>query len=265
MVVEEKCGRLLQEWFHNNENARARKAVIETILEKLMTMARRAAHGFRASWCWDWPIYDSSLALNAEGRYFLHWVGRRLLQLPEDLLAAVERELRPVCLKIDSMAQGLFIHRDMQSRNIIIDHRCRSWFIDYQGAKIGPFGYDAVSLIHDSYLDLPWPLRMGLTEDVARAARQNGLFSSLEEGMGQLHSLALLRTMQACGAFAKLGAFRGRSRFLSYLPRGLKTLAHLLSMPILGLPQLQRMVDMATERVLLANGSLFRAEEETAQ
>ena len=46
-----------------------------------------------------------------------------------------------------------FMHRDMQSRNIILknDH---FYFIDFQGGRSGPIQYDLASLLIDPYVKL---------------------------------------------------------------------------------------------------------------
>ena len=45
-------------------------------------------------------------------------------------------------------------HRDYHSRNLML-HRGELYIIDFQDARLGPDTYDLVSLLRDSYVDLP--------------------------------------------------------------------------------------------------------------
>ena len=45
-------------------------------------------------------------------------------------------------------------HRDYHSRNLML-HDGRLYIIDFQDARMGPDTYDLVSLLRDSYVDLP--------------------------------------------------------------------------------------------------------------
>ena len=45
-------------------------------------------------------------------------------------------------------------HRDYHSRNLML-HDDRLYIIDFQDARMGPDTYDLVSLLRDSYVDLP--------------------------------------------------------------------------------------------------------------
>lgn len=63
-----------------------------------------------------------------------------------------------ICERISSMRYG-FVHRDYQSRNLMVIDRVGSHepelvWIDFQDALCGPRTYDLVALLHDSYQDL---------------------------------------------------------------------------------------------------------------
>ena len=45
-------------------------------------------------------------------------------------------------------------HRDYHSRNLML-HEGRLYIIDFQDTRMGPDTYDLVSLLRDSYVDLP--------------------------------------------------------------------------------------------------------------
>ena len=49
---------------------------------------------------------------------------------------------------------AVLCHRDYHSRNLML-HDDRLYIIDFQDARMGPDTYDLVSLLRDSYVDLP--------------------------------------------------------------------------------------------------------------
>ena len=57
---------------------------------------------------------------------------------------------------IDELAAEprVLCHRDYHSRNLML-HEDRLYIIDFQDARMGPDTYDLVSLLRDSYVDLP--------------------------------------------------------------------------------------------------------------
>ena len=48
----------------------------------------------------------------------------------------------------------MLCHRDYHSRNLML-HDGQLYIIDFQDARMGPDTYDLVSLLRDSYVDLP--------------------------------------------------------------------------------------------------------------
>ena len=48
----------------------------------------------------------------------------------------------------------MLCHRDYHSRNLML-HEGQLYIIDFQDARMGPDTYDLVSLLRDSYVDLP--------------------------------------------------------------------------------------------------------------
>lgn len=135
----------------------------------------------------------------------------------------------------------VLLHRDFQSENIIVDGD-RVRLVDVQGMRRGPLGYDPASLVWDPYVDLPDRLRDELVEKFAReAAPRHGLAAAAVVEM--VHTAALQRLMQALGAFAYLGAVKGRRRFLDHRARGVAHLRRALDRAPLDLPRLRALLD----------------------
>lgn len=117
----------------------------------------------------------------------------------------------------------IFMHRDFQSQNIML-HNGRVRFVDYQGARIGPVGYDIMSLLNDPYINFGSKQRTRLRKYyISRLIEMAPEYSTvnLEDC---LITAGLQRNMQALGAYAYLGLTVGKKQFLNFIPRGLKLL-----------------------------------------
>ena len=68
-----------------------------------------------------------------------------LIRHKTEILPFLEKEAR---------LENIKIHRDFQSRNIMILGD-RHYLIDFQGARKGPIQYDLASLLIDPYVELP--------------------------------------------------------------------------------------------------------------
>jgi len=116
------------------------------------------------------------------------------------------------------------MHRDFQSQNIhLLDEAVR--LIDFQGMRLGPLGYDIMSLVMDPYQDLPAELKEELLARFCVAAD-----SELSPGQVRAMTVAagLQRLMQALGAFGFLGHVKGKPAFLQHIPRAVAHLCWLL-------------------------------------
>lgn len=122
--------------------------------------------------------------------------------------------------------QNYFIHRDFQSRNIIIKDG-KTYLIDYQGGRKGPLQYDVVSLL--------FQVKANLSEDVKEELLNYYLFEmSQTNNFNKKHFLkyyypyALMRLMQVMGAYGYRGLYEKKSHFIESIPYALRSLKHLL-------------------------------------
>ena len=70
--------------------------------------------------------------------------------------AARDALRREFAILIEALASEprVLCHRDYHSRNLML-HDEQLYIIDFQDARMGPDTYDLVSLLRDSYVDLP--------------------------------------------------------------------------------------------------------------
>lgn len=113
------------------------------------------------------------------------------------------------------------VHRDFQSQNILLkDGVVR--LVDVQGMRWGPVAYDAVSLLHDPYVDLDPELADRLLATFpGRVADRGGRLMTADQWRAWCATAALQRLMQALGAYGFLGHVKGRAIFLDAMPAAL--------------------------------------------
>jgi len=180
--------------------------------------------------------------------------------LSADQLAALDDEFAALAQSV--LAQPVVLmHRDFQSQNILIqDGRVR--LVDFQGMRLGPVGYDLMSLLRDAYVDLGDELRDELVEYYrARLAAAGGPDPGAEVWGMWCTAAGLQRNMQALGAFGYLALVKGKRGFLAHIPLclrylrdGLHELRELRRSPGVvdfppPLPELERAVDSAGQLI----------------
>jgi len=120
-----------------------------------------------------------------------------------------------------------FLYRDFQSRNIMLLED-QLYFIDYQGGRRGALQYDVASLLLDAKADMPWPIRDELLEYYMEAARKL-IPLDREVFVRHYYGYALIRIMQAFGAYGLRGLYEGKSHFLRSIPYALGNLEGLFA------------------------------------
>ncbi len=189
-------------------------------LEQLANMQLTGPDGFDPTWCWDGSRYDVPLMLERESGYFLRAFWQGLLGQEET--GGVEEEFRHIAEVAGKAPTDFFLHRDFQSRNIMVkDGRVR--FIDFQAGRLGPLGYDVASLLIDPYAALTPQLQeelLGFYGAVIAAHRPG-----CEEHFFKYYKfLALQRNLQIVGAFAFLSKVRGKDFFTAFIHPALLSL-----------------------------------------
>lgn len=215
------------------------RRIYRRVIQQWITMATKAADGFDAQWCHQTPYYDEGVVLRNECRYFMEaFVGGFLHE--ETTYADLRSEFEALAKAIMAAEVRGFIHRDFQSRNIMV-WKEKNYFIDFQGGRIGPIQYDLASLLIDPYAGLDEALQEELL-----------LFAAEKlEGIARIHTerfiagyrlCALSRNLQILGAFAFLSRTKMKPQFEQYIFPAVQGLAHNLScLQSVSLPKLNRL------------------------
>jgi aminoglycoside/choline kinase family phosphotransferase len=109
-------------------------------------------------------------------------------------------------------------HRDYHSRNLMV-HEDRLYIIDFQDARMGPDTYDLVSLLRDSYVDLP---EQTVNELIAYFLAVKGETETEPEFRDRFDLMALQRNLKALGTFGYQTTARRNPVYIQYIPRTLR-------------------------------------------
>ncbi len=185
----------------------------------LCDFQRLGTRHFDTRWCFDTPEYNSAFAWEREALYFLDsFLSKQCGMIPAESLII---ELKRLCSLLDGQQAGFsLMHRDFQCRNIMV-HKGKLRIIDFQGARSGPWGYDLASLVYDPYMDIPEDMRQELVEFYFDKRRGE---KSTRETKAEFYVVALLRTLQALGAYAFLGIEKKKPFFTPFIKPALRNL-----------------------------------------
>lgn len=209
------------------------------VIDQWITMATAGTEGFDTRWCHQTPCYDQGVVLENECRYFTDafvrgYLGKKIAY--DDLRSEFEALARAI---MAAEIRG-FVHRDFQSRNIMV-HGDRIYFIDFQGGRLGPVQYDLASLLIDPYTALSGDLQGALLAYAEEKWQECTRIDpdQFRKGYGLC---AVSRNLQILGAFAFLSRTKGKTQFEKYIPRATRSLVHNLScLESVSLPKLREL------------------------
>lgn len=196
------------------------------VLAHLFRLQIIGAKDFDPSWCCQTQKYDRTVMRQYESNYFrdaflCNYLGLKK-EWPE--LEQPFEYLADISTKADA---GFFLHRDFQSRNIMISEKGDIGFVDWQGGRLGPLGYDLASLIIDPYTGLSSQQRDELFQEYILMIREHNP-AWVDPFKEYFAYLAIQRNLQILGAFAFLTKERNKLHFEAYIPPAKRTLKELL-------------------------------------
>jgi len=229
-IMEDLGQKKLQEIALSSRNS---LDMYKKVIELLIRSQLEGGEGFDPEWCYQTERYDRFVMERLESDYFLVYFLKGFLGLKPDL-SELQCSFAHLASQASLAESNFFLHRDFQSRNIIIN-RGRIGVLDWQGGRLGPLQYDLASLLIDPYVGLKEGEQEVLYEYYLRLLEERlpGTSGSFTR---YYPYLAIQRNLQILGAFSYLGTIRGKNGFLAYIPPALQSLEGLLRR--LGDPQL---------------------------
>lgn len=120
-----------------------------------------------------------------------------------------------------------FMFRDFQSRNVMVRNG-EVYFIDYQGGRLGPCIYDAVSFLWQARAGFSNAFRNRMISLYARKLAGTMPDVSEDSLLKSVPCFALFRTLQVLGAYGFRGLVEKRAHFIQSIPQALRNLRSLL-------------------------------------
>jgi len=196
-------------------------SLYRSVIDQLIHMALYGREGFDPGWTWQSATYDHTVVLEKECRYFVEAFLKGYLDMHVGF-GELESEFMILAESAAACTDIGFMHRDMQSRNIMV-YQKRCFFIDYQGGRTGPLQYDLASLLLDPYVALSPEIQNTLYKYYFEQFSSCVVCDKTAFQKG-FETCAITRNLQILGAFGYLSRNKGKHYFEAYIPVALKTL-----------------------------------------
>lgn len=138
----------------------------------------------------------------------------------------LEQDFIALCAFLSGVRADFFMYRDFQSANIIL-RDLEPWFIDYQGGRKGALQYDVASLLYDSKAHIPGKTRNVLLNAYLNRLEVSGIMDR-KEFMAAYPAFAMIRLMQALGAFGFRGLYEKKDTFTESIVPAVELLAGII-------------------------------------
>ena len=166
------------------------------------------------------PLYDKEF-LHFEMDLMQEWYLEKYLNMTliADDKNTIDSALENIASVVLEQPQGVFVHRDYHSRNIMLTPKDEVGIIDFQDARVGAITYDLVSLLRDCYIE--WD--KAEIENLALYYRDSvGLDVDDATFIKWFDFMGLQRHIKVLGIFVRLHLRDGKSGYLDDIPLTLK-------------------------------------------
>ena len=199
--------------------------LLEKIIELLFSIQINGIKGFKKEWCCQTDRYDRFVMRRYEADYFRDSFLTGYLGIKGEW-PELEGPFNHLSDMASAAEGNYFMHRDFQSRNIMINNN-KMGILDWQGGRMGPLAYDLASLLLDPYINIPPDKKRHLYGQYLLILKQHdiSIISSFER---YFPYLAIQRNLQILGAFSYLSKVLGKNHFKEYIPCAVKSLYQLL-------------------------------------
>jgi aminoglycoside/choline kinase family phosphotransferase len=164
----------------------------------------------------------------------------RGVTLADDQRALLREEFAVIVREL-AAEPPVLCHRDYHSRNLML-HEAQLYIIDFQDARMGPDTYDLVSLLRDSYVDLP---EQTVADLIAYFLALKGVSGPDADFRRRFDVMALQRNLKALGTFGYQTTARRNPVYIQYIPRTLRYVRNNLE----NQPRFERLRDLLAAHV----------------
>lgn len=198
------------------------------VIDRAIDMWLNGLESFDPAWTYQSRTYDRNMILDKECRYFVEAFLNIWLNMDVSW-EALEAEFQALAHRALENAVTGFMHRDLQSRNIMI-FEDTPFFIDFQGGRIGPVQYDLASLLTDPYVHLNDSIQEALLDySIQKLAEVISIDPPAFAACYRYCSIT--RILQSLGAFGHLSKAKNKPFFEQFIPIALTNLHARLQSP----------------------------------
>ena len=168
----------------------------------------------------DLPAYDKEF-LHFEMELMQEWYLDKYLQISinQQENKIIKDTLEHIANVVLEQPQGVFVHRDFHSRNIMLTPKADIGIIDFQDARVGAITYDLVSLLKDCYVE--WS-KDEVNKLVLYYRDSVGLDVDDATFIRWFDFMGLQRHIKVLGIFSRLHLRDGKNGYLKDIPLTLK-------------------------------------------
>lgn len=188
------------------------QALYKNAIDEIVKMQRADTKGL--------PLYDKDFLL-FEMELMEEWYLENYLNIShtKEQQKIIKTTLDIIADVVLEQPQGVFVHRDFHSRNIMLTPKNDIGIIDFQDARVGAVTYDLVSLLKDCYIE--WD-----KEEVEKLALYYRDYVGLKVDdatfIKWFDFMGLQRHIKVLGIFARLHLRDGKDGYLKDIPLTLK-------------------------------------------
>ena len=203
-----------------------RDSLYKDVVEVLFQLQTLGVEEFDTAWCCQTKRYDQFVMRRHETDYFRDAFLHKYLGLKKNW-PELKEPFRHLSEKASDVDSDFFLHRDFQSRNIMVTKNNKIGIIDWQGGRLGPLAYDLASLLIDPYTGLSHKQREHLYQYYLLFLKDHD-----SRWIAQFEKfypyLAIQRNLQILGAFSFLSKVMQKEYFEAHIPAALRSLRDLL-------------------------------------
>ncbi len=150
--------------------------------------------------------------------------------IPATTLNSLKQLFTDLCTRISGLKQTL-IHRDMQSKNIMLDDNQQIGIIDYQDCCMGPYTYDLASLLYDPYVNFREEILTTSSHYYYQQAMQSCIIENISKGqfLQGLHLTAIQRLLKAAGRYIYIAEEKHQNTHIKFFQPALNRCMSLLA------------------------------------
>ncbi|MFB0518039.1 MAG: aminoglycoside phosphotransferase family protein [Acidobacteriota bacterium] len=165
--------------------------------------------------------FDEEKLMEELNFFYQHYlIGLLKREIPPEDESLIRRWFTRLSSELAALPRVL-CHRDYHSRNLMLKGG-KIYLIDFQDARMGPYSYDLVSLLRDSYIEL----EEGTVEELIHYyLAHHPHFKPRRDGerfLDEFDLMALQRNIKAIGTFAYQAVAKGNTFYRQFIPPTLR-------------------------------------------